>query len=83
MFASNPFYRSSLVLLISAGLFACANPLLKPTAPASKKADCVCDKVADKPTEKPAAPVETAKPAELKIADYGYSSQQNGTTWTD
>ena len=71
MFAINPFYRSSLVLLISAGLFACANPLLKPTAPASKKADCVCDKVADKPTEKPAAPVETAKPAELKIADYG------------
>jgi membrane-bound lytic murein transglycosylase A len=71
MFAINPFYRSSLVLLISAGLFACANPLLKPTAPASKKADCVCDKVADKPTEKPAAPIETAKPAELKIADYG------------
>jgi membrane-bound lytic murein transglycosylase A len=71
MFAINPFYRSSLVLLISAGLFACANPLLKPTAPASKKADCVCDKVADKPSEKPAAPVETAKPAELKIADYG------------
>ena len=71
MFAINPFYRSSLVLLISAGLFACANPLLKPTAPASKKADCVCDKVAEKPTEKPAAPIETAKPAELKIADYG------------
>ena len=71
MFAINPFYRSSLVLLISAGLFACANPLLKPTAPASKKADCVCDKVADKPSEKPAAPVETAKPAEIKIADYG------------
>jgi membrane-bound lytic murein transglycosylase A len=71
MFAINPFYRSSLVLLISAGLFACANPLLKPTAPASKKADCVCDKVADKPTEKPAAPIDTAKPAELKIADYG------------
>ncbi|CAN1535954.1 MltA Membrane-bound lytic murein transglycosylase [Methylophilaceae bacterium] len=71
MFAINPFYRSSLVLLISAGLFACANPLLKPTAPASKKADCFCDKVADKPTEKPAAPIETAKPAELKIADYG------------
>jgi membrane-bound lytic murein transglycosylase A len=71
MFAINPFYRSSVVLLISAGLFACANPLLKPTAPASKKADCVCDKVADKPTEKPAAPIETAKPAELKIADYG------------
>ena len=71
MFAINPFYRSSLVLLISAGLFACANPLLKPTAPASKKADCVCDKVADKPSEKPAAPIETAKPAELKIADYG------------
>jgi membrane-bound lytic murein transglycosylase A len=58
-------------LLFSAGLFACANPLLKPTAPASKKADCVCDKVADKPSEKPAAPIETAKPAELKIADYG------------
>ena len=71
MFAINPFYRSSLVLLISAGLFACANPLLKPTAPASKKADCVCDKVADKPSEKPAAPIETAKPAEIKIADYG------------
>ena len=71
MFAINPFYRSSLVLLISAGLFACANPLLKPPAPASKKADCVCDKVADKPSEKPAAPIETAKPAELKIADYG------------
>jgi membrane-bound lytic murein transglycosylase A len=71
MFAINPFYRSSVVLLISAGLFACANPLLKPTAPASKKADCVCDKVAEKPTEKPAAPIETAKPAELKIADYG------------
>ena len=71
MFAINPFYRSSLVLLISAGLFACANPLLKPTAPASKKADCVCDKVADKPSEKPAALIETAKPAELKIADYG------------
>ena len=71
MFAINPFYRSSLVLLISAGLFACANPLLKPPAPASKKADCVCDKVADKPSEKPAAPVETAKPAEIKIADYG------------
>lgn len=71
MFAINPFYRSSLVLLISAGLFACANPLLKPTAPASKKADCVCDKVADKPSEKPAAPVETAKPAEIKIVDYG------------
>ena len=71
MFAINPFYRSSLVLLISAGLFACANPLLKPTAPARKKADCVCDKVADKPSEKPAAPVETAKPAEIKIADYG------------
>ena len=71
MFAINPFYRSSLVLLISAGLFACANPLLKPPVPASKKADCVCDKVADKPSEKPAAPIETAKPAELKIADYG------------
>ena len=71
MFAINPFYRSSLVLLISAGLFACANPLLKPPAPASKKADCVCDKVADKPSEKTAAPIETAKPAELKIADYG------------
>ena len=71
MFAINPFYRSSVVLLISAGLFACANPLLKPTAPASKKADCVCDKVAEKPTEKPAAPIETAKPADLKIADYG------------
>ena len=71
MFAINPFYRSSLVLLISAGLFACANPLLKTPAPASKKADCVCDKVADKPSEKPAAPIETAKPAELKIADYG------------
>jgi membrane-bound lytic murein transglycosylase A len=27
--------------------------------------------VAEKPTEKPAAPIETAKPAELKIADYG------------
>ena len=71
MFAINPFYRSSLVLLISAGLFACANPLLKTPAPAIKKADCVCDKVADKPSEKPAAPIETAKPAELKIADYG------------
>ncbi|CAN6135062.1 MltA Membrane-bound lytic murein transglycosylase [Methylophilaceae bacterium] len=71
MFAINPFYRSSLVLLISAGLFACANPLLKSPAPANKKADCVCDKVADKPSEKPAAPIETAKPTELKIADYG------------
>ena len=71
MFAINPFYRSSLVLLISAGLFACANPLLKAPAPASKKADCVCNKVADKPSEKPAAPIETAKPAEIKIADYG------------
>ena len=71
MFAINPFYRSSLVLLISAGLFACANPFLKPPAPASKKADCVCNKVADKPSEKPAAPIETAKPAEIKIADYG------------
>ncbi len=71
MFAINPFYRSSLVLLISAGLFACANPLLKTPAPANKKADCVCDKVADKPSEKPAALIETAKPAELKIADYG------------
>ena len=71
MFAINPFYRSSLVLLISAGLFACANPLLKSPVPAIKKADCVCDKVADKPSEKPAAPIETAKPAELKIADYG------------
>jgi len=71
MFAINPFYRSSLVLLISAGLFACANPLLKAPAPANKKADCVCDKVADKPSEKPAAPIETAKPADLKIADYG------------
>jgi membrane-bound lytic murein transglycosylase A len=71
MFAINPFYRSSLVLLISAGLFACANPLLKPPAPANKKADCVCDKVVDKPSEKPAAPIETAKPADLKIADYG------------
>lgn len=71
MFAINPFYRSSLVLLISAGLFACANPMLKPPAPASKKADCVCNKVADKPSEKPAAPIETAKPADLKIADYG------------
>ena len=27
--------------------------------------------MADKPSEKPAAPIETAKPAELKIADYG------------
>ena len=27
--------------------------------------------MADKPSEKPAAPVETAKPAEIKIADYG------------
>jgi membrane-bound lytic murein transglycosylase A len=27
--------------------------------------------VAENPTEKPAAPIETAKPAELKIADYG------------
>ncbi len=71
MFAINPFYRSSLVLLISAGLFACANPLLKAPAPASKKADCVCDKVTDKATEKPAAPIETAKQAEPKIADYG------------
>jgi hypothetical protein len=66
MFAINSFYRSSLVLLISAGLFACANPLLKAPAPASKKADCVCDKVADKATEKPTAPSETAKPADLK-----------------
>lgn len=71
MFASNPLFRFSLILLISAGLFACANPLLKAPAPVSKKADCVCDKVADKPTEKPAAPLETVKPAALKIADYG------------
>ena len=27
--------------------------------------------MADKPSEKPAAPIETAKPADLKIADYG------------
>lgn len=71
MFARNPLYRFSLILLISAGLFACANPLLKAPAPVSKKSDCVCDKVADQPTEKPVIPPEAAKPAELKIADYG------------
>ena len=71
MFARNPLYRYGLILLISAGLFACANPLLKAPAPVSKKADCVCDKVADQPTEKPVIPPEAAKPAELKIADYG------------
>ena len=71
MFAINPPYRFSLVLLISAGLFACANPLLKAPATVSNKADCVCDKVADKPTEKPVIPPEAAKPAELKMVDYG------------
>ena len=71
MFAINPPYRFSLVLLISAGLFACANPLLKAPATVSNKVDCVCDKVADKPTEKPVIPPEAAKPAELKMVDYG------------
>ena len=71
MFAINPLYRFGLILLISAGLFACANPFFKRPAPRGKPTPCVCDKVADKPTEKPAAPLEMAKPAELKMADYG------------
>ncbi|CAN4275920.1 MltA Membrane-bound lytic murein transglycosylase [Methylophilaceae bacterium] len=71
MFAINPLYRFGLILLISAGLFACANPFFKRPAPRGKPTPCVCDKVADKPTEKPAAPLETTKPAELKMADYG------------
>ena len=71
MFAINPLYRFGLVLLISASLFACANPFFKRPAPRGKPTTCVCDKVADKPTEKPAAPLETTKPAELKMADYG------------
>jgi membrane-bound lytic murein transglycosylase A len=71
MFAINPLYRFGLVLLISASLFACANPFFKEPAPRGKPTACVCDKVADKPTEKPAAPLETTKPAELKMADYG------------
>ena len=71
MFAINPLYRFGLVLLISASLFACANPFFKRPAPRGKPTPCVCDKVADKPTEKPAAPLETTKPAELKMADYG------------
>ena len=71
MFAINPLYRFGLVLLISASLFACANPFFKRPAPRGKPTTCVCDKVADKPTEKPAAPLEMAKPAELKMADYG------------
>ena len=71
MFAINPLYRFGLVLLISASLFACANPFFKRPAPRGKPTTCVCDKVADKPTEKPAAPLEMAKLAELKMADYG------------
>ena len=71
MFAINPLYRFGLVLLISASLFACANPFFKRPAPRGKPTTCVCDKVADKPTEKPVAPLETTKPAELKMADYG------------
>ena len=71
MFAINPLYRFGLVLLISASLFACANPFFKRPAPRGKPTACVCDKVAEKSTEKPAAPLETTKPAELKMADYG------------
>ncbi len=71
MFFIKQYYPVSLALLVSVGLYGCANPLLKPSAPAASEADCVCEKAAGKPIEKSPAISEPTKPAEIKIADYG------------
>lgn len=71
MFFIKQYCSVSLALLVSVILYGCANPLLKPSAPAASQADCVCEKAAGKPIEKSPAISEPTKPAEIKIADYG------------